>query len=197
MAGRSTSARRRRHPADAPRSRRRAGRSSNDSSTQRRSSSTTSKSASGHIRSTTTASPSSTASPGLAMETQGRSLFSQLDFQALRRSAATRAQINVLQQLLARPRTGPPVVRQCREPGNLVRHLAERKLRDVCAVPVARRDRPRRSRHRDGPAAAGAPNRRRRHGHAHAREHVRLRELRRWLGRGPRAAARGRRRGLL
>ena len=66
---------------------------------------------------------------GLAMETQGRSLFSRDDF---------RRRVDEPHRDVPVPRARPPVVRRRRHPGRVGGHLAQRVVRHVRRVAVAR-----------------------------------------------------------
>ena len=126
---------------------------------------------------------------GLAMETQGRSLFSRDDFPG--------GSPGVMRAPAAVARAGPPVVRQRRHARRLVRSVAQRVLRHLRPVAVARPRRrvPARDAGEEQPGVP--PGLRRVDRRAHGREPVRLRALRRRGRRAARAAAGDRRRGLL
>ena len=66
---------------------------------------------------------------GLAMETQGRSMYSRDDFPG---------DVGYFEDLLAQPRIGPSVVRQRRHACRLGRHLAQRVVRHLRPVDVVR-----------------------------------------------------------
>ena len=68
--------------------------------------------------------------PGLAMETMGRPIFSRRDFASGR--------LDGQQHLLPLARTRPPMVRRCGHACPMERHLAQRELRDVRRMDVAR-----------------------------------------------------------